>query len=467
MSDPTASVRERLDALRKAYAQGLPEKIEHIETLWTKLAKGRSDDDALRSLHFAVHSLAGSGATFGYSGVSKAAQALEDLFQSLTETGTPPTRDQKTQVRSLLEALGRASEAVNDVCEFGAQVMPPPSEDKGEKLIFLVEDDADQAQDLEIQIGHFGYRVKTIPSLADLETTIEEHHPSAIVMDMVFPEGELAGAKTIGRIRQSTDTECPIVFISARGDFEARLQAVRAGADAYFTKPVDVSELVDRLDVLTGRSIPEPYRILIVEDDPPMAAYYASVLQQADMATDVINDPLQVIDRIVEFSPDLILTDLYMPQCDGLDLAKVIRQQNAYAAIPIVFLSSETRVDKQLSALNLGGDDFLTKPVRTDKLIASVTSRAQRARTLQSLMVRDGLTGLLNHSRLKEQLVVEANRAKRDHSSLAFAMLDIDHFKSVNDTFGHPTGDRVLKSLAQVLSQRLRKTDIIGRYGGE
>ena len=135
--------------------------------------------------------------------------------------------------------------------------------------------------------------------------------------------------------------------------------------------------------------------------------------------------------------------------------------------IPIVFLSAETDPIKQMAAMSRGGDDFLTKPIEPDHLIAAVTSRAQRSRVLRSLMVRDSLTGLLNHTATKEHLDIEMSRAQRNNTQLSFAMIDIDRFKSVNDTYGHAAGDRVIKSLARLLLQRLRKTDIVGRYGGE
>jgi diguanylate cyclase (GGDEF)-like protein len=158
---------------------------------------------------------------------------------------------------------------------------------------------------------------------------------------------------------------------------------------------------------------------------------------------------------------------MHMPGCTGLELAAIIRQQPAYVSIPIVFLSTEANRDRQLAAMHLGGDDFLTKPIKPDHLISAVTSRVQRARTLRSFMIRDSLTGLLNHTNTREHLDIEVARAQRQHGLLTLALLDIDHFKAVNDTYGHPTGDRVIKSLARLLQQRLRKTDIIGRYGGE
>jgi len=126
-----------------------------------------------------------------------------------------------------------------------------------------------------------------------------------------------------------------------------------------------------------------------------------------------------------------------------------------------------TDKDKQLEAMSLGGDDFLAKPIQPHHLITSVTSRVERYRKLRSYMTRDGLTGLFNHTTIKERLEQEISRAKRHEHTLSFAMLDLDWFKQVNDTFGHTAGDRVLRSLSRLLKQRLRRTDIIGRYGGE
>jgi len=159
--------------------------------------------------------------------------------------------------------------------------------------------------------------------------------------------------------------------------------------------------------------------------------------------------------------------DLYMPSCTGLELAGVIRQQESFVGIPIVFLSSEKNVGTQLEAMRLGGDDFLTKPISPPHLLSAITTRVERARALRASMIQDSLTGLLNHVRILDQLSIEIARAQREKIPLTFAMIDIDHFKSINDDYGHPSGDRVIKSLARLLKQRLRKTDCIGRYGGE
>jgi diguanylate cyclase (GGDEF)-like protein len=156
-----------------------------------------------------------------------------------------------------------------------------------------------------------------------------------------------------------------------------------------------------------------------------------------------------------------------MPECTGLELAQVIRQMETYLSIPIVYLSSETDRDKQLEAVGLGGDDFLEKPIKPSHLVAAVTSRIERYRKLRALMLHDSLTGLFNHTTTKERLAQEIARAKRFNFTFSFALLDLDLFKSVNDTHGHLAGDRVLKSLSQLLMRRLRSLDTVGRYGGE
>ncbi|NIP72430.1 MAG: diguanylate cyclase, partial [Gammaproteobacteria bacterium] len=205
----------------------------------------------------------------------------------------------------------------------------------------------------------------------------------------------------------------------------------------------------------------------VIDDSPTSGFYISNVLEEAGMVTQVVRDPLQALDALAEFSPELILMDLYLAEFSGFETAAAIRQNETYVGTPIVFLSSETDVDKQLHALRQGGDDFLTKPIRPEHLVAAVAIRAERYRQLRGFMIRDGLTGLYNHSRIKQELELAVSRGRRQGADLAFAMIDIDEFKAVNDTYGHPVGDRVIKSLARLLRQRLRTIDIIGRYGGE
>src|SRR5439155_1576195 len=133
---------------------------------------------------------------------------------------------------------------------------------------------------------------------------------------------------------------------------------------------------------------PEPYRILIVDDQPELAEYHSAILRNAGMSVHIVTDPLQIMTPLLELKPDLLLMDMYMPGCTGLELAAVIRQQEALVSMPIVFLSSESDVNRQMAAMARGGDDFLTKPIQPDHLVSAVSSRVERLRVLRSLMVR-------------------------------------------------------------------------------
>ena len=156
-----------------------------------------------------------------------------------------------------------------------------------------------------------------------------------------------------------------------------------------------------------------------------------------------------------------------MPECSGPELAQTVRLQDEWLGVPIIYLSSETDSERQMASLIKAGDDFLTKPISDNALVVAIFARAQRARQLAEVMTKDSLTGLLQHAHIKERLGAELERAARLQQNVSVAMLDIDHFKKVNDVYGHLTGDQVISSLANLLRQQLRKTDLIGRYGGE
>jgi len=470
-SGPKESPRARLRALRDKYIRSLPDAIGRIEAHWSRVLEDKSNRDEARSLHGMLHTLAGSAPSFGFSEVGEAARSAEILVRNLLDGADPQDSDAWERIEAGLDALLAAS--ITSRCEelarrrFEESVPEIPIIRAEPKLVFIVDDDVCLLQNLAVQIACFGYEVRTFSGLADLEASVAKSQPSAIIMDLMFPEGKVAGADAIAVLQRNAMRHIPVIFISQRDDFTARLISVRAGGDAYLTKPLHICSLLDKLDQLTGDREADPYRILIMDDDPELSRFYALTLEQYGMLTRVVNDPLQIIEHLVEFHPELILMDMYMEGCHGDELAKIIRQMEAYVSIPIVYLSAETRKDRQLRALRIGADDFLTKPIKPEHLISSVTIRAERMRIIRSFMEQDSLTGLLNHTKTKEQLDLAVLRAKRGGGRFCFAMIDIDGFKSINDTHGHLTGDRVIVILSRLLQQRLRKTDVIGRYGGE
>lgn len=462
MTHSGESVREKLKGLRKVFETQLPEKVRQIEKAWEALYldgwEPQKAEDTVRLLH----TLAGTAGTFGFSAIREAARTMEAMLRAASRDGIVPAAGE--HLAALKASCGEADVSLPSAVPREAE--PEPVQPDGDE-IFLVDDNPVAGESIAVQLRCYGYRISTFSSLAALNDALKTATPGTIIMDLSFPEGSGAGAGAVTEIQSRLKTPVPVMYLSGRSDFRSRLEAVRSNAAAYFVKPVDVCRMVDRLDVLTARKPRVPFRILIIDDEPLLADYHATVLRHADMTTAVVTDPAQTLDTLNDFRPELILMDVYMPGCSGVELANLIRQDETYIDIPIVYLSSETDVNRQLAAMGRGGDDFLIKPIRPDHLITSVRLRADRYRMLRSFMLYDGLTGLLNHTKTKEQLDIEVSRAMRQHTMLSFAMIDIDHFKSVNDTYGHPVGDQVIRSLARLLRQRLRATDTVGRFGGE
>lgn len=454
-------INQKLQALFVAYKKNLPGKMERIEGLWVDLLQ-QWDERGFKDFHREIHSLCGSAGTYGYTALGGSARQLEIylkplLMQSLLSD------EEKHNITSLLSQLKNT--LAQQVPDYDSLNFHNAIVETTKNTVYVLEKDAGFNHKMEETIKQLGYNLCKLNNISMLEHVMNENAGLVLLVDIqCISEMDIHALQSIqGKLINTI----PIICMSDNADILTRLKAVHMGGQAFLTKPVDPFQLARALNQLCGTPTFDPYRILIIDDSRSIAEYFSLILQEAGMITSFITNPLSLIESIEEFQPDLLLMDVYMPECTGLELAAVLRQESLYTKIPIIFLSTEDDRLKQLSALNLGGDDFLTKPIEPQHLVEAVKSRAKRAGILSSFMMRDSLTGLLNHTNILKRLDIELARAQRQSMPLTFVMLDIDHFKNVNDTYGHLNGDKVIRSLANLLSTSLRKTDIVGRYGGE
>ncbi|MCP8897842.1 diguanylate cyclase [Gilvimarinus xylanilyticus] len=461
-SDKKAIVAQKLKALRDEYRQKLPQALAHISNLANEYL---SDETVLPSLKQQVHKLAGSAGTFGYSELSQSARELELLLQGWEQQ--PPGEQERSK------ALKHAR-ALDQFLQGAAEPQSPTSypsfkgdEPEVDRLIYLVEDDTSLAEELSATLNSFGYRVRHFTSPSTAEPAIVERRPDFLIVDVMFAGEQRQGPDSIQQIQENMADPLPVVFISGRDDFDAYLGAVRAGAVGYFVKPLDIPQLIDCLEAHLKLHQAEPYRVLIVDDDVLLSHHYRLLLESAGMRVETIQDPRKVLQVMREFHPEVVLLDLNLPDCRGYELAQLIRLHSEWLRVVIAYLSAEQDEYRQIQAIRNGGEDFLTKPISDMRLVSAVAVRAARSRQLSDAIDRDSLTGLLKHARIKEEIALELERAARQGKPVSLAMIDLDYFKKVNDTYGHGAGDKVIRALAQLLRQRLRKTDSVGRYGGE
>ena len=451
------SIQKKLQDLFVIYSNNLPTKIHDIAL---QGQQQRLNWEALQfeAFHRNVHSLCGSAGTYGYTEISKSARQLEIYLKSLLGN-SQITVEQHEKIKDYITQLKLALNipAPKKFPGFDGEFLERASN----TLVYIVEHETTVVSALSASLKLVGYTSYSFPDINVLVAAIKEKPPLAIVIDSLYLSHE--SIQLILAMQQALQVFC----IVPNGELAPRLAAVRAGCNAFFQKPVDIAYLTQILNHKCRLTSDYPYRILIIDDSESLADYYSLILNQAGLMAHAISNPLHLFNELEEFLPDLLLMDIYMPECSGLELATVLRLEGRYTKIPIIFLSTEEDNNKKLAALNLGGDDFLSKPISPQHLVAAVKARAKRASVLNYYMTTDGLTGLLNHSSVLRQLDIELEYARKKNSALAFIIIDIDNFKLVNDTYGHPEGDLVLKKLASLLLARLRSQDIIGRYGVE
>lgn len=453
-------IQEKLQELFVNYTKNLPHKLRDLQTHWQQLCE-KYDVDSFKNFHREVHSLTGSAGTYGYDELSKAARELEVYLKSLLGSATISVEKQVAVTR-LMQQLQETVLITDEI-----MYHPEVKHSIESNIIYVLDPDDGFVVDLKKEFDDAGYQLHRLKNFSELLSLLREKPelPIALVIDVEYLDA--SDVQKLAALQKLQDIAIPLFCTASRGDLITRLRATRAGSIAFVQKPTDAFYLTRMLGQAGGTSTSDAFKILIIDDSQSLAEYYALILQGAGMNTKTLSKPLEALDVIVEFQPDLLLLDIYMPECSGIELAAVLRQEPKFTHIPIIFLSSEEDKFKQLSALSLGGDDFLTKPILPQHLVAAVKSRAKRAGILSSVMMRDSLTGLLNHTNILHQLDLEVARAIRHESPLAFAMVDLDHFKLVNDKYGHIVGDKVLKKLSELFIMRLRKTDYVGRYGGE
>ena len=457
MTEQEDPSRERL---KNHFAQRVTHQARQILEIWQRLqanewspaSLAELDDANLRLLRFAER--------FEQPEHIELARAIDLALQDMAANSSRLSSPIITELNRLMQRLSRTGLRQGDLV---ANISLPPLR----KPVYILLQDLERADRLARQLEFFELSARAFRSPEEFRQAMAERHPAAIVMDVDFGAAGL-GLALAAEAQAGLEQKLPLLFFSLHeADTPTRLAAVRAGGQGFLTGTLEASSLLEKIEVLTCVAQYEPYKVLIIDDSRAQALHAERLLNGAGIVTRTLINPIQAMAELAEFQPDLIILDMYMPSCTGAELAKVIRHNDRYVSVPIIYLSAEDDMDKQLDAMSEGGDDFLNKPIQPRHLITTVRNRAARARHLKARMVRDSLTGLYNHTHILQLLEDCTLRARRESRPLSFAMLDLDHFKHVNDGYGHPMGDRVIKSLALFLKQRLRKTDFIGRYGGE
>jgi diguanylate cyclase (GGDEF)-like protein len=449
----TDALNDALADLRREYLLEAPGRLAELRKDLAALKAGEAD--ASQSLQRRFHRLSGSGGSYGFPGISELSREAE---RSLSKSPDADTTDRlEVTVERLAEAFNSAA------TELGLPDRPAAVSEFGWRALVI-----GPSGTLRDHSGHAlasaGFYVRTETRASEPRQMRLTERPDLVVVvadeadDDPFQSATAWSGAGVARPRS-------IVLVTTTDAID-RVRALAAGVDTILTADRVAVDLPTYAKTLARIGSPPP-RVLLVEENADQAQQLTGWLEQANARVTYCSDGLAAREALNREVPDLILTDIRLPGLDGLQLARLVRQDARFGLTPIVFLTHHDTVADQIEALAAGADHFLIEPVDRELLTHLVINRAERGRRLREMVHRDGLTGLLNHATLMAELEHTVEFARRHSETFAFLMIDVDHFKRVNDRYGHLAGDQVLLQLARVFQNTARASDLIGRYGGE
>ena len=338
-----------------------------------------------------------------------------------------------------------------------APAAPTPEVVKGTRVYHLTEH-GPLSLELDQRMEAAGYEVELLESPEEVEELLGALPARLVLVDAGF-SGQLdtLGA-TVRAARERSTQPVQLVALSAADDINLRLNAQRAGVDLLLVEP-NANEVLRRLALLLSPGGGDPFRVLIVEDDRSQALFAEGILRNAGMQTEVVIDPLDVLEALHRFNPDLILMDLHMPNANGIELTVLIRDQDPFLHTPIVFLSGEADADRQFDAIQAGGDDFISKPVRPKHLIAAVQNRVTRHRAMKARQQQKRVggrhpeTGLMHRTELREQLA-SALASANEQSRGGVLFLEVESVNLLRDRLGLTVLEQLLGVVGKLVGEQ-------------
>jgi diguanylate cyclase (GGDEF)-like protein len=452
-------------SFKQKFLASLPERLRQMEHMLNDLNCRRTDILLARELRRRAHSLKGTARSCGFDRIGGEAETFEKALNGFIDC----TGEQSDELLETVGgALARAIELLREL-----SIAEPKFE----------EEQIDGESSLEhlshVQVMLLGRSESpSFPSdknalstvdlvfVLDLADALNKATSGVIDAALIdFSPEAFAQARAIRSL--SNCEELPIGVVCQTGEVIDRADVAHAGISIVIEQPCLPDELDWTLQKLVAAREGRRAKILVVDDDPDFAAIVALALGREGMLVRTVYCSLEALSVIEDFAPDLVLLDVMMPGMSGFELCRKLRSSARWQDLPILFLTAQTDLQARLNAFDSGADDYLPKPVANVELTTRVKARLERVRLLKERAERDALSGLLLRGAFVQQVTALLSEASRNELTFSLVLLDVDHFKSVNDEYGHLAGDRVIAELGKLLRRRFRAEDLRGRWGGQ
>ncbi len=447
-----AQTMSALAALWTKFREANLARVHALEMAAEVMLHGEIEPNARRQAEREMHKLVGSAGTFGFHEASLLAREAESLLGHAEVLGG------EQRVR-LVELASRMRSQLEGTQPPGAVATGGAEKDKKQVLAITSNHDLVTA----LQQAEFGLIVTGANE--DAHALVRNHLPGALVLDTCT--GVLASRIQLLKELSWEFPQLPKLVLTDQNGLPTRLALSEMGGVEILAEPFTGKEVIEELTALLERRGQLGVKVLAVDDDPSILEVVKSTLEPMGLSVEVLGDPTLFWEMLELTSPDLILLDVDMPYLSGLDLCRVLRTDARWNDRPVLFLTAYFDTSTVQRIYQAGADDYVNKPVVDSELVTRISNRLARTQQYRRLADTDLLTGLATRRRGLRDLTRMMNLARRQNLPLAVGILDLDHFKSINDRFGHGSGDLALRLTAQHLSSSFRGEDTVVRWGGE
>jgi diguanylate cyclase (GGDEF)-like protein len=452
------AARAAIRRIWEDHREGVIERLDVVDRAIAELMEGELSEETRLAAVREAHRLAGSVGTFGFPRASENARALEQAFRATDRLG----RDSVPVLSNL--ALAVRTELEEQPAGELSSAPAPASEDV--RLVLAVDDDTDLLDRLAAVGASRSLRVERAPSLAAARAALGRVRPELVLLDLSFGDDGQDALDLISELT-SASPPIPVLVLTVSQAFTDRVEVARRGGRGFLSKDMSAAQVMDAAAQFLEREHASDIKVVAVDDDPVVLAVLKRHLENDGVAVTAITEGRRLWETLDEVNPDLVILDVNLPDIGGIELCRTVRNDQRWAALPIVFLTASRDPETVQSVFAAGADDYLNKPIVAAELTMRIRNRLERIRLYRALADIDPLTGVANRRKSSETIEQLVRVAARQGQPLSLAEVDLDHFKEVNDRYGHAAGDAVLRRVGELLRRHFRSEDVVARWGGE